>query len=62
MSMQPQPIKKKTPLKPPAKGKDKPYPMPKITPSKPGAKKPGISVGGIGNKEVQQVYRNQGIF
>ena len=49
-------------LKLPVEGGKKPYPMPKITPSKPGAKKPGISVGGIGNKEVQQVYRNQGIF
>jgi len=58
--MQPQPIKKKTPLKPPVKNKEKPYPMPKILPSKPGAKKPVISVGGIGNKEVNPIYRNQG--
>jgi hypothetical protein len=43
LMVDPQPIKKKkAPLKPPVKDKDKPYPMPRILPSKPGAKKPGI--------------------
>jgi hypothetical protein len=32
----------------------------KVTPTKPGLKKPTISQGGIGNKEVNPIYRNQG--
>ncbi len=40
---------------------NKPY-MPKLTNAQPGAKKPTISKGGIGNKEVNKIYRNQGIF
>jgi hypothetical protein len=58
----PQPIIKKKALKPPMKGKPKNLRELKILPSKPGAPKPIISQGGIGNKEVQPVYRNQGIF
>jgi hypothetical protein len=58
----PQPIisnskKKKAPLKPSIKSK----PMPKILQDKPGLPKPRlISQGGIGNKEVNPIYRNQG--
>jgi hypothetical protein len=45
----------------PRKGKVvKPTPMPRVIPDKPGLKKPIISQGGIGNKEVNPIYRNQG--
>ncbi len=49
--------KKKTPLKPPVKGKYKPYPMPRFGIDRPNSR---ISQGGIGNKEVNPIYRNQG--
>ena len=46
--------KKKAPLKPPTKGKDKPYRMPRILPGKPGSPKPGIETD-------ERVYRTMPI-